>query len=79
MPTAVFQFRADAELLREVKGVAARHRVSANQFVVEAVKAGLAREKEREWREGFEAMGRDPDTSDVEYLVPAAREVLDGR
>ena len=31
---------------------------------------------EQEWRAGFEAMGRDPDTNDVEYMIPAAREVL---
>ena len=32
--------------------------------------------KEQEWREGFEAMGHDPDVNDVEYMLPAAREVL---
>ena len=37
----------------------------------------VPQEKEQEWREGFEAMGRDPDM-DVEYLLPAAREVISG-
>jgi len=33
---------------------------------------------EQEWRAGFEAMGRDPDTNSVEYALHAAREVLFG-
>lgn len=77
-PTAVFQLRADQELLQQVKDVAARRKVSANRYLVDAIKARLATEKEQEWREGFEAMGRDPDM-DVEHLLPAAREVIFGR
>lgn len=72
MPNAVFQLRADPELLREVKGRATPHGVSANRFVVEAIPSALEREKEEERREGFEAMGRDPDTSSVEFMLPAA-------
>lgn len=77
--TTVFQLRADPELLQQVKELAAKHQVSANRYLVDAIKARLAMEKEREWREGFEAMGRDPDTNDVEYMLPAAREVIFGR
>lgn len=33
-------------------------------------------ERVRDWREGFEAMGRDSDTNSVEYMLPVAREVL---
>lgn len=75
--TAVFQLRAEPELLQQVRELAAKYRVSANRYVVEALKAKLAQEKEQEWREGFEAMGRDPDM-DVEYMLPAAREVIFG-
>lgn len=75
--TAVFQFRADQELLQQVKASAAKHQVSANRYLLDAVRDRLAMEKEREWREGFEAMSHDPDT-DVEYLLPAAREVIFG-
>lgn len=82
MPTAVFQLRADDALLREVKEIAGKRKVSANRFLVEVIQATLEREKElekeQEWREGFEAMGRDPDTNNVEYAIPAAREVLFG-
>ena len=82
MPTAVFQLRADDVLLREIKELAGKRQVSTNRFLVEAIKESLQRkkeeEKEREWREGFEAMGRDPDLNDVEYLIPAAQEVLGG-
>ena len=46
-------------------------------FPSQAEPETLAQEKERVWREGFEAMGRDPDM-DVEYMLPAAREVLFG-
>ena len=76
--TGVIQLRADPELLRQVKDLAARRRVSVNRLLVEAVEDALRREQEREWREGFEAMGRDAEASDVEYLLPAAREVVLG-
>ncbi len=77
MATAMFQLRADQELMREVKELAAKRQISANRFLVEAIQASLQAEKEREWREGFEAMSRDPDTN-ADYLLPAAREVLFG-
>jgi len=35
-----------------------------------------SRAHEQEWRTGFEAMGADPDTNDVKYMMSAAREVL---
>ncbi len=80
MPTAVFQLRADNELLTEVKEIAHKRQVSANRFLIDVIKDSLRREKELErdrlWREGFEAMGRDSDTNSVEYMIPAAREVF---
>ncbi len=76
------QLRADPALLSEIKARAGKKQVSANRFVVEAVKAALqaAREQEREqeWRAGFEAMGRDPETNTTEYALAASREVLFG-
>ncbi len=78
----VFQIRADRLLLQEVRQRASQKRISANRFVVDAVKAALKAEqqmeKEQEWRAGFEAMGRDADMNDVEYALPAAREALFG-
>ncbi len=32
--------------------------------------------EDQEWQAGFEAMGNDPDVNDVEYMLPAAREVI---
>lgn len=78
MPTAVFQLRADRELLSEMKNVASRRHISANRFLVKAITEALKREKEQEWRAGFEAMGGDADKNDVEYMLPAAREVVFG-
>ena len=79
---SVLQLRADPDLVQEIKTRAGQQQVSANRFVVEAVKTVLRseqeKEKEQEWRAGFEAMGRDPDTNNVEYALPAAREVLFG-
>lgn len=79
---SVLQIRADQGLLQEIKARATQQQISANRFVVQAVRAVLEsereKEKEKEWRAGFEAMGRDPDTNDVEYALPAAREVLFG-
>ena len=33
-------------------------------------------ERVHDWREGFEAMGRDSETNSVEYMLPVAWEVL---
>ena len=81
-PKAVFQLRADHALLQEAKTLAAKRRISVNRLLVDVIQNGLKldkdQEQEREWREGFVAMGRDPDTNDVEYTLPAAREVLFG-
>lgn len=73
--TAVFQLRAEEQLLRQVKEVVAKYHVSANSYVVDAIQSCLAKEKERQWREGFEAMADDPD-ADIGYMLPAAREVI---
>ena len=43
---------------------------------LDAISASRARDQE--WRAGFEAMGADPETNNVEYMIPAAREVLFG-
>jgi hypothetical protein len=79
----VLQLRADRALLQEIKTRAGLRHVSANRYVIEAVSAALRseqdREREQEWRAGFEAMGQDPDTNTAEYALPAAREVLFGK
>ncbi|MDQ2686844.1 MAG: hypothetical protein M3Y28_03150, partial [Armatimonadota bacterium] len=59
-PIGVFQLRANQELLQQVKDVAAKRNVSVNHYLTDLIKARLAMEKEQEWKEGFEAMGRDP-------------------
>jgi hypothetical protein len=75
---ATIQLRVDPVLGEKVKAQAARQKISANKLVIEAIKIYLEAEKEREWREGFEALGRDPDTNNVDYMLPAAREVIFG-
>ena len=79
----VLQLRADPALLQEIKDRANRRHVSANRFVIDAVRAALKaeqeQEREQEWRTGFEAMGRDADTNSAEYALPAVREVLFGK
>jgi post-segregation antitoxin (ccd killing protein) len=73
-----FQVRVEPDLMREVKNEASRRHVSVNRVLTDAISSYLKAEKEREWREGFEAMGRDSDSCDAEYLLPAAREVILG-
>ena len=46
------------------------------RLFMDAISASRARDQE--WRAGFEAMGADPDTNNVEYMIPAAWEVLFG-
>jgi hypothetical protein len=75
--STVFQLRADPELFQRVKSLAAKRQMSVNRYLIDAVKAKLAIEKDIEWRNGFEAMGNDPDM-DVEFMLPAAREVVVG-
>ncbi len=75
--TAVFQLHADQELLRQIKDLAAKSNVIANRYLVDAIKEKVAKEKEQEWKLGFEAMSRDPDM-DVEYMLSAGHEVVFG-
>jgi post-segregation antitoxin (ccd killing protein) len=77
-PAKTLNVRLDPDTLQDVKKAASRHNMSANSFILTAIDAQLKAERDREWREGFEAMGRDPESSDVEYMLPAAREVVLG-
>jgi hypothetical protein len=63
-------------LKEKIKAQAERRKISANELLVNAVNAHLEAAQEREWEEGFEAMARDPDTNNVDYMLPAAREVI---
>lgn len=74
----LFHLRDEQELLQQLNSVAAKRKISTNRYLVDAIKGRLAAEKEQEWREGYEAMGRDPDM-DVEYMLLAAQEVIFGR
>jgi len=60
-PIGIFALKADQELLLQVKDYAAKRWISANCYGVDAVKTRLKMDQEQEWREGFDAMGRDPD------------------
>lgn len=74
--TSTIQLRVDSELGKQIKARAAREKMSANKWLVKAINAHLEQEKEREWRVGFEAMGRDPDTNTVEYAFEAQQEIV---
>ncbi|MEO7717388.1 MAG: toxin-antitoxin system HicB family antitoxin [Capsulimonas sp.] len=75
---ATIQLRVEPALNEKIKAQAARQNISANKLLINAINLYLEAEKEREWREGFEAMGRDPDTNNVDFMLPAAREVVLG-
>jgi len=77
MPTTI-QLRVEPTMNERIKAQAARQKISANKMLVHAIDLYLESEKEREWREGFEAMGRDADTNTVDYMLTAAREVVLG-
>ena len=70
------QLRVDETLGARIKTEAARQNVSANQWLIDAITLRLETEEEREWREGFEAMGRDPECNNVEYAIHAQAEVI---
>jgi len=70
------QLRVDPSLGDRLKRQAAREKISTNKLVINAINMYLESDKEREWREGFEAMGRDPEANDVDYMLDAARAVL---
>ncbi len=58
-----------------------RVRADVIRLFADALKMHLLREEEakaEEWRAGFEAMGRDPDTNNVDNAIFAAREVIFG-
>jgi hypothetical protein len=77
MPTT-FPLRIDSTLTEKIKKQAAAKKMSANKYLIEVINSHFETEKEKEWREGFEAMGRDPDVNDVEFALPAAREIIFG-
>ncbi len=72
------QLRVDETLGARIKSEAARHNVSANKWLIDAINQRLETEEALAWREGFEAMGRDPDCNDVEYAIYAQAEVVFG-
>ncbi|BDI28346.1 hypothetical protein CCAX7_003970 [Capsulimonas corticalis] len=69
-------FHINVDLHEKVKAEASRQNVSVDRLIINAVELYLETEKERVWRVGFEAMGRDPDTNNVDYLLSAGREVV---
>jgi hypothetical protein len=78
MPTT-FPLRLDPALTEKIKKQAAIKKISANKLMIHAINLYLETKKEKEWREGFEAMGRDPDTNNnVDFALPAAREIIFG-
>ena len=64
LPTADLQLQAEPDLLETARLVTSKEDRSKQKM-------------DQEWRAGFEAMGCDPDTN-VEYMIPAANEVLHG-
>lgn len=64
LPTADLQLQAEPDLLATAR------------LVTSEVNASTQKTDEV-WRAGYEAMGCDPDTN-VEYMIPAANEVLQG-
>ncbi|MEO7717391.1 MAG: hypothetical protein ABIY70_14420 [Capsulimonas sp.] len=70
------QFRIAPILSEKIREQANRQNISVDQLLVSAVNLYLKTEKVREWSAGFEAMGRNPDTNNVDYLLAAGREVV---
>jgi post-segregation antitoxin (ccd killing protein) len=60
------QLDVDQDCQDKIVAHAARRGISAAQFVLAAIRHRLESETETEWREGFEAMGRDPDTNNID-------------
>jgi len=72
------QLRVDEALGARIKAEAARKHVSANQWLIDAVTQRLETEEDREWRAGFEAMGKDLECNNVDYAIHAQAEVVLG-
>jgi hypothetical protein len=69
--TVSFHVRVEQELIQEIKKQAVRKKKSLNKIMIDAVNFYLKAEKERERREGFEAMGKDTEMADVGFMLPA--------
>jgi hypothetical protein len=76
MPQKSFPLRTAPELYEAVMLAAKRKNLSANAYWVEAMKAYLKAEEDREWAASFEAMADDKDSMDVEYAIYAQAEVM---
>jgi hypothetical protein len=69
--------RLPEPLYQQVRELARKRRTSVNQLAQQSLEA-LAREAlEEELRAAYDALGSGGEETDVEYFLPAYREVLD--
>jgi hypothetical protein len=68
--------RLPTPLYTRIKQLAAERRVSVNQFARERLQEVADQALAQELRNAYETLAEDPEATDVEFFIPAAREIL---
>ncbi len=74
--TIAMTLRMDAELYRHARKIAASRKISFTAMIQELVAEQVAAEERKAWYDAFTQDGGDQESAEVEYAVPAQREVL---
>lgn len=73
---ATISIRLPDDLYRASRELAEHRGISLNALVREGLSALIEAEEERRFHDSFALLGEDLEESDVEYALPAQREVM---
>ena len=74
--TRATTLRLPASIYEAARAVARRRRISLNRLLQDSLRAALDEDEGRRLREAFEDVARDIEDTDVEFALPAQREVV---
>lgn len=74
--TTTISVRLPEELHRKSREIAKRRNLSLNTLVQESLAAAIQAEEDLLFYESFTLLGQDAEMCDVEYALPAQREVM---
>lgn len=77
MKSVALTLRLEENLYTRAKEVAAAHKTSFTAFVQRALSELLRREEQKTLFDAFSLVGQDLAEADVEFALPAQREVLE--
>ncbi|MBI3947893.1 MAG: hypothetical protein HY321_18380 [Armatimonadetes bacterium] len=76
--TNTISIRLPADICHSSRELAKRRGISLSALVQESLKAAVDEEEDQRFYDSFTLLGQDMEMSDVEYALPAQREVMLG-